>query len=133
MMTHHAINQSEYIQNAIMIHYDSSRHHIHYDSSRYHHHVNINGNDSSRLTMTHQDKQLCKTMTHHQDLCNVTIKTAHQNNNSKIVQGPLLLHTVSLLAWLQYEFNTKYQKFKIVARSYQHKIPFCYSIFTVHV
>jgi len=48
-----------------------------------HHHVNIKGNDSSRHAMTQHNKQLCKTMTHGQDLCNVTIKIANQDNNSK--------------------------------------------------
>jgi len=45
-----------------------------------------------------------------------------KDNNSRIVQGSLLFSTVSLLTWFQSKFNTKQQQFKIVGRSYQHKI-----------
>jgi len=55
--------------------------------------------------MTQQDKAI----THRRDLCNIIIKTAHQDSNSRTVQSPLLLNTVSLLTWFQSKFNTKHQ------------------------
>ena len=99
-------NQSiQIIQNAIMIHYDIMTHQdiifiiTHQDI------INV----STSKAMTHQGKQLYKTITHHQDLCNVTIKTAHQTNNWRTVQMSLLLNTVSLLSWFQSKSNKKHQ------------------------
>ena len=103
-----------------------------------HHHVNIKSkfntayNDSTKQIImqdrdssqqTVQDvRTIIQAYCSRQLIYNYPRVLFKKDNNSRIVQGSLLFSTVLLLTWLQSKINTKQQYFKIVGRSYQHKI-----------